>query len=61
MHSRRPTIHVNIPTRWATNYVVYKSILHSHTALKLAAASEEWGKLSSNSQFGKMAELLLDG
>jgi hypothetical protein len=61
MNSRRPTINVNVPTRWATNYLVLSSILHSRTALQLAVASEAWGQLSSCSQAGKVRGLLLDG
>jgi hypothetical protein len=47
MQRRRPTVNVYKPTHWATKYPVLKSILHSCTALQLAAAYEEWGKLSS--------------
>jgi hypothetical protein len=61
MDGRRPTINVNVPTRWATNYLVLSSILHSRTALMLAAASEAWGQLSSGSQTQKVQGLLLDG
>jgi hypothetical protein len=61
MHGRRPTIHINMPTHWATNNLVLNSILHSRTALQLAAASDAWAQLSSGSQAKKVRNLLLDG
>jgi hypothetical protein len=61
MHGRRPTFHVNVPTRWATTYLVLNSILHSRTALQLAAASDKWGQLYSGSQARNVRNLLLDG
>jgi hypothetical protein len=61
MHGRRPTIHVNVPSRWSMNYLVLNSILHSRTALKLAAASDALGQLSSGSQARNVRNLLLDG
>jgi hypothetical protein len=60
MKGRRPTIHVNMPTRWATNYLVLQSILHSRVALQLAVAADGWGQLPSSSQYGTVRELMLD-
>jgi hypothetical protein len=60
MGGRRPTIHVNVPTRWATNYLVLHSILQSRTALQLTVASESWGRLPSGSQASNIRGYLMD-
>lgn len=60
MNGRRPTICVNVPTRWATNFFVLDSILNSCTALQLAVSSEEWGHLSAGSQSGDVRKHLMD-
>jgi hypothetical protein len=60
MGGRRPTIHVNVPTRWATNYLVLHSILQSRTALQLTVASESWGQLPSGSQASTIGGYLMD-
>jgi hypothetical protein len=49
-----------MPTRWATNYLVLQSILHSRVALQLAVAADGWGQLPSSSQYGTVRELMLD-
>jgi hypothetical protein len=45
MHGARPTIEINVPTHWATNFFVVDSQLKSRQALQMAAASEGWAAL----------------
>jgi hypothetical protein len=60
MHGKRPTIHVNVPTRWATNFFVIDSQLDSRQALQMAAASEEWEALPAGSKASEVRDLLLN-
>jgi hypothetical protein len=59
MNGRRPTMAVNVPTRWASNFFVLDSQLQSRIALQVAAAAETWAQLPACSKAGEVRELLM--
>jgi hypothetical protein len=59
MNGRRPTIAVNVPTWWASNFFVLESQLQSRTALQVAAAAETWAELPAGSKAGHVRKLLM--
>jgi hypothetical protein len=59
MGGRCPTIAVNVPTRWASNFLVLESQLKSRTALQVAASAAAWGELPAGSKASTVRELLM--
>jgi hypothetical protein len=59
MGGRRPTIAVNVPTLWASNFLVLDSQLKSRTPLQVAASAAAWSELPAGSKVSTVRELLM--
>jgi hypothetical protein len=59
-YKQRRAIVVNVPTCWATNYLVLASLLKSQQALAMAINSPEWEKLSDANKKNDVKKILND-
>jgi hypothetical protein len=59
MHGARPTIEINVPTRWATKFFVVDSQLKSRQALQMAAASEGCSALPAGGKAREVRSVLM--
>jgi hypothetical protein len=58
MHGARPTIEINVPTRWA-NFFVVDSQLKSRQALQMAGAIEGWVALPAGGNAREVRSVLM--
>jgi hypothetical protein len=59
-YKQRRAIEVNVPTRWATGYLVLASLLKSQQALAMAINSPEWEKLSDANKKNDVRKIFND-
>jgi hypothetical protein len=56
---RRSSITVSVPTSWASNFFVVKSVMQNRTALQMVVGSEKWAELSATSKRDDVRDICL--